>query len=70
MIQTKILPNGLHLITNRENYDAIFVNEDEHIRLEVYNLFLVDFLFNKCGFANSYKDFYHKDDNNIIHSIG
>ena len=66
MIQTKTLPNGFHLITNRENYDAIFVNEDDHIRLEVYNPFLVDFLFNKCGFPNSYKDSHHQDDNNII----
>ena len=66
MIQIKTLPNGLHVITNRENYDAIFINEDDHIRLEVYNPFLIDFFFNKCRFSNSYKDFYHKDDNNLI----
>ena len=66
MIQIKTLPNGLHVITNRENYDAIFINEDDHIRLEVYNPFLIDFFFNKCGFSNSYKDFYHKNDNNLI----
>lgn len=55
-IKLQTLENGLHKVIDRAGYDAIFVRESDHIRLEVYHKILVKKFFNELGLPNHYAE--------------
>ena len=55
-IKLEILPNGLHKVIDRAGYDAIFVRESDHIRLEVYHKALIKKFFIDHDLVNHYAE--------------
>lgn len=55
-IKLQTLENGLHKVIDRAGYDAIFVREFDHIRLEVYHKTLIKKFFIDLGLVNHYAE--------------